>query len=56
VRVPLWGAPYVPVRDKRFLAGLYPWEQHWLHVSAGVGNLHGGRFNCRPEINVLTLA
>jgi predicted MPP superfamily phosphohydrolase len=56
VRVPLWGAPYAPVRDKRFLAGLYPWEQRWLHVSTGVGNLHGGRFNCRPEINVLTLA
>ena len=34
---------------------LLKWEDRWLHVSKGVGNLHGLRFNCRPEICLLTL-
>jgi predicted MPP superfamily phosphohydrolase len=55
LRVPLFGAPFVPVRDKRFVRGLHRWENRWLAVSAGVGNLHGARFNCRPEISELTL-
>lgn len=56
VCLPFVGAPFAPVRDKRFLHGLYAWEKRWIHVTSGVGNLHGIRFNCRPEISVLTLA
>lgn len=55
VRLPLIGAPFAPVDDKRYLHGLYPWDNHWLHITSGVGNLHGVRFNCRPEVSVLTL-
>jgi hypothetical protein len=53
--IPLVGAPFAPVVDKRFIAGLYRWEDRWLHVSRGVGNLHGVRFNCRPEVTLLEL-
>jgi predicted MPP superfamily phosphohydrolase len=56
VRIPLVGAPYAPVHDRRFLRGLYSWNDRWLHVTSGVGNLHGIRFNCRPEVNLLTIA
>jgi predicted MPP superfamily phosphohydrolase len=35
--------------------GLYRWEDRWLHISAGVGALHTARFNCRPEVSLLTL-
>jgi len=49
------GTPFAPVQDHRYVAGLKPWEGRWIHVSKGVGNLHGMRFNCRPEISVLTL-
>ena len=49
------GTPFAPVRDHRYVAGLKPWEDRWIHVTRGVGNLHGMRFNCRPEVSVLTL-
>ena len=56
VIVPFVGAaPFAPVEDKRFLRGLHEWEARLLHVSAGVGNLHGVRFNCPPEWSELTL-
>lgn len=54
-RMPLIGAPFAPVDDKRFIAGLYSWENRWLHITKGIGNVHGLRFNCRPEVSLLTL-
>ena len=39
-----------------FISGLHRWENRWLHVSKGVGCLFGVRFNCRPEISLLTLS
>ncbi len=54
--LPLFGEPFIPVRDKRFVRGLYEWDSRWLHVTAGLGSLHKARFNCRPEISYLTLA
>ncbi len=53
--LPLIGEPFAPIQDKRFVRGLYRWEERWLHISAGVGALHTARFNCRPEVSVLTL-
>ncbi len=55
LRVPLVGAPYAPVRDKRYIAGLYAWEGRQLFITRGIGNLHGLRFNCRPEVSLLEL-
>jgi uncharacterized protein len=52
-RLPFLGTPFAPVRDKRYVAGLKPWRDRWIHVTKGVGNLHGVRFNCRPEISLL---
>ena len=54
--LPLFGQPFAPVRDKRFVRGLYAWDSRWLHVTAGLGSLHKARFNCRPEISYLTLS
>ena len=28
----------------------------WLHITKGVGNLHGLRFNCRPELSLLQIS
>jgi predicted MPP superfamily phosphohydrolase len=50
-----FGTPFAPVRDRRFVRGLHRWNDRWIHISAGVGNLHGVRFNCRPDIALLTL-
>jgi predicted MPP superfamily phosphohydrolase len=55
VYLPLVGAPIVPVQDKNFIAGLYRWDNRWIHITRGVGNLLGVRFNCRPEVSLLTL-
>lgn len=55
VVLPLVGAPYAPVEDTRFISGLYAWEGRQLFISRGVGNLHGVRFACRPEVSVLDL-
>lgn len=53
--LPILGAPFAPVRDKRFIEGLHPWDGRQLYITRGVGNLHGVRFNCRPEVSVLEL-
>jgi predicted MPP superfamily phosphohydrolase len=55
--LPLLGAPFAPVRDKNYVAGLLPWAgDRWIHITRGVGNLHGVRFNCRPEVSLLEIA
>jgi predicted MPP superfamily phosphohydrolase len=56
VRLPYFGTPFAPVTDKRFVSGLHRWRDRWLYVTHGVGNLHGVRFNCRPQVSVLELA
>lgn len=53
--LPLIGTPFAPVRDKRFVAGLRRWNDRWVHVTKGIGNLYGMRINCRPEASFLTL-
>jgi len=55
VVLPWLGAPWAPVRDKRFLAGMYSWDNRWIHITRGVGNVHGFRFNCPPEISLITV-
>ena len=55
LRLPFFGTPFAPVVDKRFIEGLHRWEGRWLHITRGVGNLHGLRFNCRPQVSLLTL-
>jgi predicted MPP superfamily phosphohydrolase len=55
VVLPGLGAPWTPVRDKRFIAGMYSWDNRWIHITRGVGNVHGLRFNCPPEVSLVTL-
>ncbi len=55
IRIPLLGAPFAPVEDKRYIEGLHRWENRWLYITRGVGNLHGVRFNCRPEVSLLLI-
>jgi hypothetical protein len=55
IRIPVVGAPFAPVADRAYIAGLKPWEDRQIYVTRGVGNVHGVRFNCRPEVSVLEL-
>jgi predicted MPP superfamily phosphohydrolase len=54
--VPAYGPPFVPVKDRRYVAGLKSWGSRQIHVSRGVGNLASVRFNCRPEVSLLELS
>ena len=56
LRLPWLGTPFAPVRDHRYVAGLNRWRDRWIFTTRGVGNLHGVRFNCRPEVSLLHLA
>tara|TARA_E500000331_G_C17228773_1_gene701629 strand:+ start:615 stop:1544 length:930 start_codon:yes stop_codon:yes gene_type:complete len=49
-------APFAPVVDQSMVEGLHQWDK-WrhIHITRGVGNLYGIRFNCRPEVNLLEL-
>ncbi len=54
--VPIIGArPFLPVQDTSFPEGLREIEGKHIHITRGIGNLHGMRFNCRPEISILNL-
>ena len=54
--IPIFGSrPFLPVRDKSFPEGILTWGERHIHVTRGVGNLHGVRFNCRPEVSILNL-
>lgn len=55
IRIPLLGTPFAPVKDKRYVEGLHRWEKRWLHITRGVGNVRGLRFNCRPQVSLLNL-
>ncbi len=53
--LPGGGRPFAPVRDLRYVEGLKRWGDRWIEVTRGVGNLHGVRINCRPEVTLVEL-
>ena len=54
--VPLFDrAPIAPIGDRRFTRGLYPWGRRWVFVTRGVASTFRIRFNCRPEVALLTV-
>jgi predicted MPP superfamily phosphohydrolase len=55
VVIPMVGPSYAPVQDLEYVAGLKPWKDRQIFVTRGVGNLHGIRFRCRPEVSVLEI-
>lgn len=56
VRLPGFGAPVLPVRNKLYDQGLIRSGQTSLFISRGIGwAVAPVRFNCAPEIAVLTL-
>lgn len=55
VRLPLLGPPLLPPLGRRYPDGLYRVEDMLLYTNRGLGNHPRLRFNCRPEITLLTL-
>jgi len=54
IRLPLIGPLLLPVKDRRYVDGLYRWRGRRLHISRGLGSLFGIRINCRPQISLIT--
>ncbi len=56
VRLPVLGSqPFLPKLGRRYTSGLYRVGGMFLYTNRGLGNHPRFRFNCRPEITVLTL-
>jgi len=56
VRLPLLGAPHIPSQHRRlFGGGLARAAGTLVYVSRGAGSSWPVRFNCPPEVNVITL-
>jgi uncharacterized protein len=57
VRIPFIGALVLPYLGEKYDHGLYQVNQTWLYTSRGIGMLPlpPVRFNCPPEITVITL-
>ena len=56
VRIPFYGAPILPVHNKRYSSGLISTRKTELFISRGIGwAIYPVRFNCYPEIAVLEL-
>jgi predicted MPP superfamily phosphohydrolase len=56
VRLPVLGPqPYLPKLGRRYVDGLYRVGGMFLYTNRGLGNHPRFRFNCRPEITIVTL-
>jgi predicted MPP superfamily phosphohydrolase len=54
-RIPGVDSLWMPVKDKRFIAGLYNWEGRRLFITRGLGSPKHVRAFCRPEVSILDL-
>lgn len=48
--------PILPVQDRSMTEGVYDWKGRKIHITRGVGCLHGIRLFCPPEISILDLS
>jgi len=56
IRVPFFGPVVLPPMGKKYVEGLFRFNQMQLYVNRGIGTVGlPFRFNCPPEITVLTL-
>jgi predicted MPP superfamily phosphohydrolase len=57
VHIPFAGTPVVPYLGTKYVSGLHQLESGmWLYTNRGVGTITPAvRFNCRPEITLITL-
>jgi len=55
IRVPLFGAPLLPVFNRKRDQGFFKLPHGYLYVSRGVGFLLHARFWCRPEVPLMIL-
>jgi predicted MPP superfamily phosphohydrolase len=55
VKPPFMPPPVLPVRNRKYAAGLFREEGTAMYVSRGVGMILKWRLNCRPEVAYVVL-
>lgn len=55
IDVPLFGPPWMPIQQERFLKGHVALGDRHVYVNRGLGWTHRIRFRARPEVTVLRL-
>lgn len=56
VRIPFWGSPIIPVRNKEYDQGIKKISgNRTLYINRGLGHSIPIRFNARPEVTIFTL-
>jgi len=48
-------APILPTQDRSMVGGIYDWSGRKIHITRGVGCLHGIRLFCPPEVSIVDL-
>jgi predicted MPP superfamily phosphohydrolase len=56
MNLPLVGQLYLPVRDRKHVAGLYTMKGKKVFISVGVGCTVWFRLNCPPEVVLIELS
>lgn len=56
VRIPFWGSPIIPVKNKNYDQGIKKISgDRTLYINRGLGHSIPIRFNARPEVTIFTL-
>jgi len=55
IRLPFFSSPLLTSEGETMYSGFYPYEDKQVFVTRGIGYLGPGRFNCPPEINLITI-
>lgn len=55
IRLPFCASPLLLRDGETMSSGFYPYEGRHLFISPGIGYGGPGRFNCPPEINLITI-
>lgn len=55
IRLPFSSAPLLMTEGETMFSGFYPYEDKQVFVTRGIGYMGPGRFNCPPEINLITI-
>ncbi|MBP9525102.1 MAG: phosphodiesterase YaeI, partial [Akkermansia sp.] len=55
IKLPFFSTPLLTSEGETMYSGFHPYEDKQVFVTRGIGYIGPGRFNCPPEINLITI-
>ena len=55
IKLPFFSTPLLASEGETMHSGFHPYEDKQVFVTRGIGYIGPGRFNCPPEINLITI-